>query len=972
LQRAINTAAMSASPSQDYRDLARELERRVEGDVRFDRYTRLLYATDASMYEIEPIGVVLPRSKNDVQAAVQVGAQWEVPILPRGGGTSLAGQTVGRAVVLDFSKYMNRVLDMDGEGRWCRVQPGLVQDELNLRVRPMGLLFGPDTSTSNRATLGGMIGNNSAGIHSIAYGKTVDHVLELTAILSDGSEVVMGDLGPGDLAQKCRQQDLEGALYREVSNVAAEHREEILGRYPKILRRVSGYNLDEFVKPQPFNLSRLVVGSEGTLASVVEARVRLVPSPRFVALDVIHFRQVQDALEASPLIVETGPYAVELLERQILNLARNNLLQSKRLGFIQGDPGAILIVEVAGDTEGEVRDKIQKLEAMRVRAAIGTDAVQAFQPEEVRRIWAVRKEGLGLLLGMKGDKKPIAFVEDTAVSPEKLPAFIQGFREIVKRHGVEAGYYGHCSVGCLHIRPFINLRESGGIAAMTGIANEIADLVLACGGALSGEHGDGLARSHFNEKLFGRAIYGAFRRIKEAFDAKGIMNPGKIVDAPPMTESLRINPSYGTWEPQTTLDFSSQGGFAAAVEMCNGTGACRKTIGGTMCPSYMATRDEEHSTRGRANALRAVLSGKLPREEFTGRGLYDILDLCLECKACRAECPSNVDMAKLKYEVLSAYHRAHGLPLRNRLFGRIDRINRWGSRLAPFSNWVLRRRANRYLLDALAGIDRRRPLPAFAAESFAAWFRNRSPRAGGSAGQVVLLADTFNNFNTPHVAMDATRFLERLGLQVIVPQSLCCGRPLISKGMLGEARSRAAGNLKTLAPFARQGVPILGLEPSCLLTLRDEYPDLIPGEEATVVARQSLLLEEYLMRQREAGKLKLTLRQGAGKVLFQGHCHHKALADTEATVATLRWAGYDVEEVDAGCCGMAGAFGYEKGHYDLSVAIGNQRLAPAVRGAGAAVEIAADGISCRQQIRHLTGREARHPVELLWRSLASP
>ncbi|MBI2349805.1 MAG: FAD-binding oxidoreductase [Deltaproteobacteria bacterium] len=679
---------MDTGREQKYREIESDLKKRIEGEVRFDKYSRLLYSTDASMYEIEPIGVVIPRHKGDVQAAIEAANRFAVPLLPRGGGTALAGQTVGHAIVLDFSKYMNQVLEVNQEELWCRVEPGLVQDELNARVRPMGLLFGPDTSTSNRATIGGMIGNNSAGAHSLTYGKTLDHVLELTVYLSDGSEVALKDLSFGELGAKIVQDNLEGRIYREIVRLAEEHKQEILARYPKIMRRVSGYNLDEFAKPKPFNLSRMVVGSEGTLACVVEAKMRLVPKPKWTALDVIHFEDDIEALEASHAILETAPYALESTDKMVLDLARGNIVQSKRLGFVQGSPSSLLMVEYAGDTEAAVREQVDKLEKLRQARKIGYAATQAFKPEEVRAIWGVRKAGLGLLLGIKGDKKPIAFVEDTAVEPAKLPEFIKRFREILTRHDARAGYYGHCSVGCMHIRPLINLKQEGEVKKMVAIADEIAELVLEFHGALSGEHGDGLARSHFNERLYGPVLYNAFRQIKRSFDPNNLMNPGKIVDAPAMTESLRISPAYKTWAPETLLDFSGQGGFAAAVEMCSGMGECRKKLDGTMCPSYMATLDEEHSTRGRANALRAVLSGKVPNRDFSGKRLYEVLDLCLECKACKAECPSNVDMAKLKYEFLSHYYRANGLPLRNRLFGRIEKWNRWGSRLAPLSNWL--------------------------------------------------------------------------------------------------------------------------------------------------------------------------------------------------------------------------------------------------------------------------------------------
>ena len=955
---------------RDYREIEAELKKRVAGDIHFDRYSRLLYSTDASIYQIEPIGVVVPRHKGDVQAVVELANKFSVPVLPRGGGTSLAGQTVGHALVLDFSKYMQNVLEVNQEELWCRVQPGLVQDELNAYVRSMGLQFGPDTSTSNRATIGGMIGNNSAGAHSLTYGKTLDHVIELTVLLSDGSEVVLKELSSDALEGKSQADSLEGRVHREVARLAQEHRSEILARYPKIMRRVSGYNLDEFIKPQPFNLSRILVGSEGTLGMVVEAKMRLVPKPKWTALDVIHFDDDLEALRASQAILETAPYALESTDKMILNLARGNIVQSQRLGFVQGNPSSLLMVEYAGDTEAQVKEQVYKLEEVRKAQHIGYAATLAFKPEEVKAVWGVRKAGLGLLLGTKGDKKPIAFVEDTAVAPAKLPEFIKRFREIITRHDAIAGYYGHCSVGCMHIRPLIDLKEASEMKKMVSIADAISDLVLEFNGAMSGEHGDGLARSHFNQKLFGAVLYEAFRQVKRVFDPKNLMNPGKIVDAPAMTESLKISPRYQTWQPETTLDFTGQGGFARAVEMCSGMGECRKKLDGTMCPSYMGTLDEEHSTRGRANALRAVLSGKVPKEEFTGKRLHDVMDLCLECKACKAECPSNVDMAKLKYEFLDHYHRVNGLPLRNRLFGGIERLNRIGSQFAPLSNWVVGSGLNRWLMEKLAGIDRRRPLPQFAGVTFEDWFDGRKPEGDGAKGEVVLFHDTFNNFNTPNVAVATTRLLERLGYHVLLVNKRCCGRPMISKGMLGEAKNNAAWNVDQLAEYAERGVPIVGMEPSCLLTLRDEYPDFLRTNDAKLVARNSFLLEEFLLQERDTGKVSLSFGANGRKALLHGHCHQKALVGTVPTVALLKGAGFEVSEVDSGCCGMAGSFGFEKEHYDLSLTIGNRRLAPAVKSASAEVEIVAPGISCRQQIEHLTGRKAKHTAEVLWEVLS--
>ncbi|MGE5818300.1 MAG: FAD-binding and (Fe-S)-binding domain-containing protein [Deltaproteobacteria bacterium] len=962
---------MNGNGGRDYREVEAELKKRIGGDLHFDAYSRLLYSTDASIYQIEPIGVVVPRDKGDVQAAIEIANKMNVSMLPRGGGTSLAGQTVGHSLVLDFSKYMKNVLAVSKDELWCRLQPGLVQDELNAHVRSIGLQFGPDTSTSNRATLGGMIGNNSAGAHSLTYGKTLDHVLELTVLLADGSEVILKDLSPAELEAKGRAENVEGRIYREIQRLAAEHKTEILARYPKIMRRVSGYNLDEFIKAQPFNLARMLVGSEGTLGTVVEAKMRLVPKPKWTAISVIHFDNDQAALECAQAILTTAPYAMESTDKMILNLARGNIEQSRKLGFVQGAPDSLLMVEYAGETEDQVKEQVYKLEALRTKEKIGYAATLAFKPEEVKAIWGVRKAGLGLLLGTKGDKKPIAFVEDTAVEPAKLPEFIKRFREILGSHDAIAGYYGHCSVGCMHIRPLINLKQENEKRKMVSIANAIADLVLEFNGAMSGEHGDGLARSHFNQKLFGPVLYDAFRQIKRVFDPNNRMNPGKIVEAPAMTESLKISPQYETWEPETTLDFSAQGGFVRAVEMCSGMGECRKKLDGTMCPSYMGTLDEEHSTRGRANALRAVLSGKVPKEEFTGQRLHEVMDLCLECKACKAECPSNVDMAKLKYEFLDHYHRANGLPLRNRLFGGIEPLNRIGSQFAPLSNWIAQSPLNRWLMEKFAGLDKRRPLPLFAREPFEDWFYAHQAEGDGDKGDVVLFHDTFNNFNTPNVAMAATRLLERAGYRVRLSNKRCCGRPMISKGMLRDAKENARWNVEQLAPYVEKNIPIVGLEPSCLLTLRDEYPDFLRSVAAKRVAENSFLLEEFLLRELGGGRLSLKFGSNGRKALLHGHCHQKALVGTVPTISVLKTAGFEVSEVDSGCCGMAGSFGFEKEHYDLSLTIGNRRLGPAVKAAAAEVEIIASGISCRQQIEHLTGKKAKHPAEALLEAISA-
>ncbi len=971
-------------------DLERELRKVIAGSVRFDTFSKLLYSTDASMYQVEPLGVVIPRDADDVQAAVEVARREQVALLARGGGTSLTGQTVNRALVLDFSAHMNQMLEVNAEELWARVQPGLVQDELNHHVRPLGLLFGPDTSTSNRATLGGMMGNNSGGSHSITYGLTVEHVIEVTALLADGTRVVFKELTPTEFAAKCALPSLEGDVYRAAARLRETSAAEIQRRYPPYWRRVAGYNLTELLGgpesvvyrhptggaapvdgrgARPFSMARLIVGSEGTLVTILEAKVRLCRRPKATAVNVIHYRDMLEALESSQPILQTGPHAVELTDKTILDLARANIEQSQRMGFVQGDPEAILIVEYAGDSEAEVRAKVEALEALRQRQRFGYAASMALDAGEQQSIWKLRKAGLGLLLGMKGDKKPIAFVEDTCVEPRHLAEFVPRFQEIFAKHDTVGAYYGHCSVGCLHIRPVIDLKTPRGLEQVKVIADEIFDLVAEFHGTISSEHGDGRARSPYLEKMYGPTILQAFRELKGAFDPDNRLNPGNIVASPAVTEHLRYGTAYRTWEPTTSLDFSEQGGFAAAIEMCNGVGVCRKKLEGTMCPSYMVTKDEEHSTRGRANALRAVLSGHVPRSEFTGRRLYEVMDLCLECKGCKAECPSNVDMAKLKYEFLHHYYEANGLPLRNRLFARIAEVSRLQARTPRVSNWLARQPATRKMLERVAGIDPRRPLPALAPETFTDWFARHRPPAAGPRGEVVLFHDTFVTYNAPGIGQAAVALLEHAGYHVVLADKKCCARPMISKGLLGEAREHARWNVERLHPFAARGVPIVGLEPSCLLTLRDESVDLLRTEEARAVARASYLLEEFLARERTRG-LALSFRDHGRRALLHGHCHQKALVGTAPTVAALRWAGFTVAEVDSGCCGMAGSFGFEKEHYDISVAVGSRRLVPAVKAEPATTEIVAPGISCRQQIDHLAGRRAKHPAEVLWEAVS--
>jgi len=936
---------------------AEELRGRIEGEVRFDRYTRMLYSTDASIYQVEPLGVVIPRHVGDVEEVVRLAAREGVPILPRGGGTSLAGQAVGEAVILDFSKYMRDVIEVSPEEGWARVQPGVVHDVLGVHLEPYRLRFGPETATSNRANLGGMIGNNSAGARSLVYGKTVENVREVRVVLSDGTQATFGPVKRSELSSKLEGDSLEASIYRKALALADTHRDEIDRRFPKIPRRVSGYNLDELLHPDEVNLAKLVVGSEGTLATVVEATIALVPLPPAVGLAVLHFDGLLPALETGTEILELGPSAVELVDEMVMDLARKSLEYSRLMDFVHGEPKALMIVEFTGENDKEVLAKLDALEARVGPRAL--PMVRVLDAAGQAKVWKVRKAALPLLLGLPGDRKPIAFVEDTAVAPERIPEFIRRFEEILGNHGTIGSFYAHAGAGCLHIRPLVNLKDGAEVTKMTTIAEEVFDLVIEFGGSMSGEHGDGLARSHFNERLFGEQIYGAFKELKAAFDPKGIMNPGKVVDAPAMDQSLRYGAAYHASELETVFPYVAEGGFARAIELCNGAGVCRKTLEGTMCPSFMVTRDEEHSTRGRANALRAVLDGRLPPEEMTSKRLYDVMDLCISCKGCKAECPSNVDMARLKSEFLSIYHREHGYSLRDRLFSRPDVAGRFGVATRPFSNWLIRQRWFRALLDSVVGIDRRRSLPPFASETFESWFRSRGAKR--LSKKVVLFHDTFMNYHEPDIGKAAVAVLEASGYEVVLAKKVCCGRPALSKGMLDRARVLARHNVDALSGFARDGVPIVGLEPSCILTLRDEYLDLVPGDDAKVVAEKSVLLEEL-------DGLELEFRNPPSSVVVHGHCHLKALVGMEPLMAFLKKMASDVTFIDSGCCGMAGSFGYEREHFDVSLEMAERRLLPAVREAADDAVVVAPGTSCRHQIADATGRRALHPAELAARA----
>lgn len=959
-------------------DFAEQLRQRVDGEVRFDKYSRVLYSTDASLWQIEPVGAVIPRTADDVQATVELCAKHKVPILPRGGATSLSGQTVGEAVHIDFAKYLHQIVETNLEEEWVRVQPGVTQDQLNRHLNPLGFRLGPNTSSASRATIGGMVGNNSAGSHSILYGKAIDHVLELDAVLSDGSRVHLAPAQNGVLEAKSQGDSLEAQLYQGMVALGMHNADRVRERFPRLMRRVSGYNLDEFVpenghwgtgissEPGPFHLGRAIVGSEGTLAIVTEVKMRIVPLPKTTGVLIVYYPDVFAACESVPAILESDVSAAELIDDFILNQARQQVEFARRMDFVDPAAQAMMVVEFYGESESEVAGKVEELRERLVRNKIGFGHQPVLDSARQKTIWQVRKESLGLMMGVKGDSKPVAFVEDPGVPIEKLPTYLRGFRDILERYKAHGGYYGHASVGCLHVRPMINMKTAEGVRSMTEIADQVAEVVAECGGSMSGEHGDGIARSKYNRTIFGEELYNAFLETKKLWDPDGILNPGKIVNGPDLDNDLRWGPNYETIQIQTHLDFSREGGFARAIENCNGAGVCRKRNLGTMCPSYHATLDEEHSTRGRANLLRAAISGTLPKEEFTSKRMYEALDLCLECKACARECPSSVDMAKIKYEFLAHYYKKNGTPVRARMFAGVNDFNRIAGSMPRIANAVLRSAPVRWAMGKI-GVDARRSLPAFAKQTFTDWFAERPRRASAGRKRVAIFPDCFTNWNYPQTGRAAVKVLEAAGYAVEVTPVACCGRAMISKGLLDEAKENARTTAGMLRGFAERGVPIVGCEPSCLLTFRDEFPDLLSGVDMAGLDENTFLLEEFLLDQE--AELRLQAPEGK-KVLYHGHCHQKAQVGTAPSVKTLQQIeGAKISEINSGCCGMAGSFGFEAEHYELSEKIGRERLFPAIE-AEPGADIAINGVSCRQQIEHFTGRTPKHVAEVLSEALA--
>jgi FAD/FMN-containing dehydrogenase/Fe-S oxidoreductase len=962
----------------DVAALRRELTDRVEGDVRFDAVTRALYATDASIYQIEPAGVVIPRSREDLRRIVEICSRLHCPITMRGGGTSQAGQAIGAGLIVDTSKHLTALLEVNVAGQWARVEPGIVLDELNAQLRPHGLRFAPDVSTASRATIGGMMANNSSGARSVLYGKTIDHVIEQEVLLSDGSIARFGPLPQAALRSAMVANTLEAQCYRVVRQLAETHRDEIERRFPKVLRRVGGYNLDEFTRAdRPFNLAKLMVGSEGTLGVVLSAKVNLVRLPKAKAVLAIQFRELLESLAATPLILRHTPSAVEVMDKGILDYTRQSVaLDALRRSFIDGDPGSLLCVEFYADRDEELPPRLTALENDLRANGFGYHYHHALDAAGQARIWSLREAGLGLSMAMKGDAKSLSFVEDTAVAPEQLRDYIERFLAIVRSHGTSAGVYAHASVGCLHVRPVVNLKTEDGVRTFEAIANEISDLVLEYGGALSGEHGDGLVRSPFMQKMFGPALYEAFRTIKRTFDPHGIFNPGKIVDAPPLTSNLRYGPTYKPRVLPTHFDYGEHGGLAGAVEMCSGVGACRKTLDGTMCPSYMATREEQHSTRGRANVLRLTMAGRLGESGLGDAGVYETLDLCLECRACKSECPVGVDVARFKSEFLADYWQRHGTPAQARVLGNARTLAVWGSRFAPISNWIAGSGLVKRLNESVLGIDRRRRLPQFQRRTLEqrAGRLKAAPTTDGAGSRrgrlqaahadVLLFVDTFTNHYDPDIGLAALDVLEAAGHHPALAPNGCCGRPQISKGLLSDAREMASRNTDLLHDAAAAGRQIVFCEPSCLSAVREDVPSLLRGEarrKAETVAAASVLFEDFML------KTPLpALSEGPRTILLHGHCHQKSMGLVASSRALLsKIPGATVVDLDAGCCGMAGSFGYDRGHYDVSKAIGERKLFPAVRNRPERSVVVAAGTSCRHQIHDFTDHSAMHPAVLL-------
>jgi FAD/FMN-containing dehydrogenase/Fe-S oxidoreductase len=942
--------------------LAARLRREVDGEVLFDAASRGRYSTDASIYQIEPVGVVVPRTPEAARAAIAVAAAEGVPILPRGAGSSQCGQAVGAALIIDSTKYLNRVIEVDTGARTALVQPGIVLDTLNAELRKHGLWFPVDVSTSAQATLGGMAGNNSCGSRSIAYGNMVHNILAIDAVTAEGDRWRFGPLNESSSDRK--YEDLKERL----RSLYEREKTEIEARFPRVLRKVAGYNLDHLGPPHA-NAAHLLVGSEGTLAWSEQLLLKLAPLPGARTLGVVHFPKFYTAMNLTQHIVKLGPSAVELVDRTMIGLARDIAAFRKTVdAFIKGEPDAVLLVEFSGDDHSVQKDKLKELTQLMADLGLPGSVVEIIDAKQQKDLWEVRKAGLNIMMSMKGDGKPVSFIEDCAVPLEHLAEYTDRLTRVFEKHGTRGTWYAHASVGTLHVRPVLDMRRDGA-EKMRAIAEEACAMVKEFKGAYSGEHGDGLVRSEWIAPFFGPRLTAALGEIKSWIDPRGLMNPGKIVAPAKMDDRslFRFKPGYVTQAPApAALDWSEWGGFDKAVEMCNNNGHCRKFDAGTMCPSFRATQDEMHLTRGRANTLRLALSGQLRGQPGADADelVKQSLDLCVSCKGCKRECPTGVDMARMKIEFMAHYRRGHALTLRERAIAWLPHYAPMASAAAPLANLATR------WLSGLAGFTSARPLPAWTRRHF---IDRPWPKSGER--EVVLLVDTFNRYFEPDNARAAIRVLQTAGYRVHVPQPiegerpLCCGRTFLSAGLVEQAREEARRVLAALGPWIAHGIPVLGLEPSCLYMLKDEYSVLLPGTES--LQKHAMLFEEFLSAEAEAGRLDLKLKPIAAQALLHGHCHQKAFGAMGAVERALRMVpGLEVSTVESSCCGMAGSFGYEVEHYDVSMKMAEASLLPAVRKAAADALVVADGTSCRHQIAHGAQREAVHVARVLEQALA--
>lgn len=943
------------------------LRHSVDGEIYFGDVHRAAYSVDASIYEIAPIGIVIPRSIDALVAAVKIAYQHKIPIIPRGAASGITGGCLGKGMIIDTSKYLHKILNIDFEKERVVCEPGVVQDRLNEQLSSRGYRLGPDTSTGDRATLGGMVANNSAGAHSLLYGCMADHIESLELVLATGEKVRLERVSHEEWHRKSHQSNTEGRLYRAFESLRNRYGKAIETQFPRLPRRVSGYSLDALLEKEMFNPCRLIAGSEGSLGIVTEMTLRIVKTTRCVGLCVVYLNDLLASLKHIEEMLAERPIAIELIDDRIIEMGKRSPSMKGKLDWLQGDPQGLLMLEFAGETQAEVNEKLAQCVRALQRVGCGFRHQCLTDPTTMRHVWELRKSGLGLLLSKRSYQRAIAFLEDVAVPPTQVASFLETFCQYLHNVGKSAGIYGHVGAGCLHIRPYIDLRQTDDVQLMERMMHDISDLLLKHGGVLSGEHGDGLVRSWLNRKMFGETLYRAFLELKEAFDPNHLMNPGKVVEGPPFLENLRMDPNSQLREFSPFLDFSREGGLTLAADLCNGNGRCRK-MEGVMCPSFQATGEEFHSTRARAQGLRSVIHGRVPPEALFSPEMHDVFDLCLSCKGCKRECPSEVDVAKMKAEFLYQYHQKHGIPLRDRLIAALGQINRLGSLWPSFWNLMQSNPLSKAVLH-LFGLTRNRTLPSLAKERFSYWFR-RYPKKF-SDKKVVLFIDTFTEFNHPEMGHAAVQLLERFGYEVLAPEWRCCGRPAISKGLLPQAKAMGERLIEELFKYAQQGLSIVVLEPSCLSALTDDYFGLLGSqhEKMKVVASKSELLEQFLLRNWKEDERLFHSLEIPAKILLHGHCHQKALAGTAPTLELLRkyfGDGTVIEEIATGCCGMAGAFGYEKEHYDISMKIGGLKLFPALKAEPEAI-IVSNGFSCRAQIEHGTGRRAYHIAELLGR-----